>query len=420
MATPVHNGLQIVPRGSAGAPSSGTWSAGTLNVDSNGVMYRCTVGGTPGTWVSFDDYVAADSAHVAAADPHIGYQKESEKGTVNGYVGLDASRRVSIGESVAATGFFSLKSRGGTSTDGLVLTHYTTTTDTTYLSSETPNGQDFALTVNSATARTITLPDRAKVMEGDSYLLSQIYALRNIGTALVTLTLNAADITAGLSVISIEGATSITIAPGDSIIFHLAPNTTSSKTANTWRIIAKYEAHRVLTNIEREGSIFRSILPAHATAFITLTGVAYFVYLGRTTSLQTPKFVEFHVSTGGAGAQTAEVGFFSTPAAPNKAAQSLTKIVATGTVDALTSTGVKRNTAAFATVVQPGVHLWAGIRTAMATTQPTILSLCHDMSQGHILSLAASGVLTGAGPFAGGLVAVSTAQVCPNLSGSLI
>ena len=39
-----------------------------------------------------------------------------------------------------------------------------------------------------------------------------------------------------------------------------------------------------------------------------------------------------------------------------------------GTVDAGTSTGVKRNTSAFATVVPKGTHLWAAARFALATT----------------------------------------------------
>ncbi len=52
MASPVHNGLQLVPFESAGAPAAGTWAAGTLMCDSGGAMYRCTVGGTPGTWVA--------------------------------------------------------------------------------------------------------------------------------------------------------------------------------------------------------------------------------------------------------------------------------------------------------------------------------------------------------------------------------
>lgn len=38
--------------------------------------------------------VAAVSAHAASADPHTGYQKESEKGAANGYASLDGAGRV--------------------------------------------------------------------------------------------------------------------------------------------------------------------------------------------------------------------------------------------------------------------------------------------------------------------------------------
>lgn len=171
-------------------------------------------------------------------------------------------------------------------------------------------------------------------------------------------------------------------------------------------------------NVEYQQRIFRSQLPNNG-AFLLLTGVGYFVYLGRTMVALTPKFVEFYVSTIGAGAQTAEVGFFSSPAAPSKAAQSLTKLVASGGVDVLTSLGVKRNTVAFATAVVAGTHLWAGIRTAMATTQPTIQALFLDMAQGQVLSTAAPGVLTGVGPFAGAIIAASAVAICPDLRGTL-
>jgi hypothetical protein len=77
------------------------------------------------------------------------------------------------------------------------------------------------------------------------------------------------------------------------------------------------------------------------------SGTGYFIYLGRTTQDITVKYVEFYVSTAGSGAQTAEVALLSSPSAPNKANQTLTKLAATGTVDSLTSTGVKRNTSAF-------------------------------------------------------------------------
>lgn len=41
---------------------------------------------------------AAVSAHAGAADPHVGYQKESEKAAANGYASLDANTRVPVAQ----------------------------------------------------------------------------------------------------------------------------------------------------------------------------------------------------------------------------------------------------------------------------------------------------------------------------------
>jgi hypothetical protein len=43
--------LLLVPSGAPGAPSSGLHSAGELRPDSSGVLWYCSAGGTPGTWV---------------------------------------------------------------------------------------------------------------------------------------------------------------------------------------------------------------------------------------------------------------------------------------------------------------------------------------------------------------------------------
>jgi hypothetical protein len=43
-------GLRIRPRSAVGAPTAGTWSAGTMIIDSAGTQYICSTGGTPGTW----------------------------------------------------------------------------------------------------------------------------------------------------------------------------------------------------------------------------------------------------------------------------------------------------------------------------------------------------------------------------------
>ena len=163
-----------------------------------------------------------------------------------------------------------------------------------------------------------------------------------------------------------------------------------------------------------------SRLTTGSTGLLLTSGTAYFVYLGPADADITPQFVEFYLSAVGLGAQIAEIGFFSTPLGPNKSAQSLTKIVSTATVDdLLAGLGVKRNTAAFATVVPAGTHLWAGIRTAMATTQPTVTGLINDMAQGQILSTAGAAALTGAGPWAGAIITAALTENCPDLRGTL-
>jgi hypothetical protein len=154
--------------------------------------------------------------------------------------------------------------------------------------------------------------------------------------------------------------------------------------------------------------VFLSRLPNVATAITLVSGTAYFVYVGRTTQALTVKHVEFFVNTNGTGGQTAEVGLFSSSNAPNKGNQSLTKLSSTGTVDSLTTNGIKRNTSSFAYSVAAGTHLWAGIRTAMATTQPALAGLCMDYSQGLVLSTASAGALTGAGPWTGSIIAVGS------------
>lgn len=140
--------------------------------------------------------------------------------------------------------------------------------------------------------------------------------------------------------------------------------------------------------------IWASPLPSIAT-LAAVSGTAYAVFLRLTLVACTPKHVEFHVTGAGSGAQTAEVGFFSSPLPPNKGGQTLTKIVADGTLDALTSTGVKRNTTPMATVVPAGTYLWAVIRFAMATGQPTLSGLGRDQLQGRVLELAGASALTG-------------------------
>ena len=162
--------------------------------------------------------------------------------------------------------------------------------------------------------------------------------------------------------------------------------------------------------------VLRSMLPPVAVGtFLTISGTAYYLYLGRMARTTTVAFAEFYTTTVGAGAQTAEIGLFSTTNAPNKSGQTLTKLVATGTVDSVTTTGVKRNTASFAQSIAAGTHLWAGVRFAMATTQPTTSGVAGDMSQGHVLTTTGGGALTGLSTAAGTIPAIATATVAPDV-----
>ena len=149
--------------------------------------------------------------------------------------------------------------------------------------------------------------------------------------------------------------------------------------------------------------------------FSSVSGTAYWVYLGMVLKTSVPKHVEFYVRIVGAGAQTAEAALAYTDGPPDKSNQTLSKIVATGTLDSLTSLGVKRNTSAFATTVYAGTHLWAGLRVAMATTQPGLLGLQHDWAEGYLLTTASSAALTGAGPWTGSIITPSANAETPDL-----
>jgi hypothetical protein len=159
--------------------------------------------------------------------------------------------------------------------------------------------------------------------------------------------------------------------------------------------------------------ILRSLLTGQGT-LLGITDTAYWVYVGYLVAPIVAKWVEFHVQTAGAGAQTAEVALASSPLPPNKAAQNMTVLAVSSALDVLTSTGVKRNTIPFMYCVPPGTHLWAGVRTAMATTQPTYRALGFDMEQGAVLQTASPGALT-ATTYSGAIVAASASHDTPDL-----
>lgn len=173
-------------------------------------------------------------------------------------------------------------------------------------------------------------------------------------------------------------------------------------------------------NVERPGSqrIFYTARMAVPTSFLTVSGVAYFVYCGRTLAPITPKYIEAYLNVVGVTLTLAEAGIFSSPLAPNKAGQTLSKIAAVTTWDSLLAgLGVKRS-ASMSTVVPVGTHLWAGAKYTFSTN-PTFGGIIYENQQGEILITAAAAAFSTAGPWSGALPAAVTAAAattnCPNL-----
>lgn len=150
-------------------------------------------------------------------------------------------------------------------------------------------------------------------------------------------------------------------------------------------------------------SVFRTAVSSFTgSSMILISGTAYWLYVGYTLAPVTIKRVRFRIpATGGSGAQTAEIALASSPLAPNNAAQVLTKIAASGALDDLTSAVVqlKANSADLNAVVPAGTHLWVGLRTAMASTQPTLSTIARRPDSGEFSATAAAGALTGPGPW---------------------
>jgi len=57
----------FVPRVATGAPVAGTWTAGTEVMDSDHVKWRCTTGGTPGTWELADTVTEETAVAISSA-----------------------------------------------------------------------------------------------------------------------------------------------------------------------------------------------------------------------------------------------------------------------------------------------------------------------------------------------------------------
>lgn len=162
-----------------------------------------------------------------------------------------------------------------------------------------------------------------------------------------------------------------------------------------------------------EFGFMRSALPTIAGAALT-ADKAYWVYVGRCARDIKMNQVHFYVSTGGTGAQAAEVAI-ATGSAPNSANQTLTVVQVAATLSDLTGTGVMVNTTGFSYVPDIGAHLWLGLHVNMASTQPTVYGHTFDCSNGEILSTATAGVLAVGSTYTGSLITASVAWQAPAL-----
>ena len=165
--------------------------------------------------------------------------------------------------------------------------------------------------------------------------------------------------------------------------------------------------------------VFRSILTSPST-YPIVNSVAYFVYVGRSANIMTPKHVETMVAAAaGTGVGGGEVGIFSSPTAPSRAGQTLTKLVASNLLTQMTAINtVISNTTNFATAIPAGTEIWAGLRCSGFTINPTFNGLAGDFSDGYVLKTAAAPVFTLASSttFVGALISPSgIITVAPDL-----
>ena len=143
------------------APST-SFGRARLN-DANGAAALAAIGGEASGAAA-----AAVSAHEGAADPHTGYQKESEKNAANGYPGLSVGSKIVGTQQTYGTGV-------STACEGNDSRLSDARTPTAHAASHLPGGgdevfarQDYTLSNDSASrllnVATVTLPELANVV----------------------------------------------------------------------------------------------------------------------------------------------------------------------------------------------------------------------------------------------------------------
>lgn len=154
-----------------------------------------------------------------------------------------------------------------------------------------------------------------------------------------------------------------------------------------------------------------SRLPAMTGGLLTVSNVAYWVYLGNATRDLLATQIYFFASIAGAGTKVQELVIAHSATGPDRAAKTITvDAVANATGDYVGGTGSFTNTTAFSYHVPAGTELWVGCRFALTSTptQPTLAALGLDTGKGRILSTSAAGVLAVGSTYTGALISQST------------
>ena len=150
---------------------------------------------------------------------------------------------------------------------------------------------------------------------------------------------------------------------------------------------------------------------------ITLTSArAYFVYVGKTTREITTARIAYFVATVADAGTPAEVGLFSSPSAPNRSSQVLTKIAAAA---ASGLTALKTQTTTLVATIPAGTHLWVAIRDASVTTRVSLRGLGFDLLDGSCLITSSATALTSGTTYTGTVPTDATTATSPDLSATL-
>jgi hypothetical protein len=135
---------------------------------------------------------------------------------------------------------------------------------------------------------------------------------------------------------------------------------------------------------------------------VATSGRAYASYLGYFATAKTWTHVRLNVQTGGSSTQVAEVALATTPTAPvYDTGQTFTFVASSGSLDDLTGTGIKGNTASLAYTNTAGVHMWQVVRTAMAGSQPTFNTNTNSLATSDTTLMVSADDAIGALPSSG-------------------